>query len=80
MKTRHALANVSRSAALATMAAVLVISLQAGVEPVFAVLRGMAAFLIVQWVLGAVLEVLQVSVFRSEAHPTAPAEREPPQP
>ena len=63
MKARHALANVSRSAALVTMATVIIISFQAGVELVFAVLRGMLAFLIVHWVLGAAADVLEVAVF-----------------
>lgn len=78
MKARRALANVSRSAALVAMAAVIIISLQAGVELVFAALRGMLAFLIVHWVLGAVVDVLQVAVFRSEAHPPPSAEPEQP--
>jgi hypothetical protein len=58
------------------MAAVIIISLQAGVELVFAVLRGMVAFLIVHWVLGAVSDVLQVAVLRGAAPPPPPAEPE----
>lgn len=71
MKARRALANVARSAALAAMATVIILSLQAGLELVFAVLRGMLAFLVVHWVLGAVLDLLQVAAFHSSRRPAS---------
>ena len=72
MKARQVLANVARSAALAAMAAVIVVSLRAGVEPVFAVLRGMLAFLVVQWLLGAAADLVELAVFKG-ARPAAKA-------
>lgn len=80
MKARQALANVTRSAALAAMALVIFMSLHAGVELVFAVARGMLSFLIVHWVLGAIADVVAVAAFRPAPPPAAPEETVPPQP
>jgi len=72
VKARQALANVARSAALVAMAAVIVASLHAGVEPVFAVLRGILAFLVVQWLLGAAADLVELAAFKG-ARPPAEA-------
>jgi len=79
VKARQALANVARSAALAAMAAVIVASLHAGVEPVFAVLRGMLAFLVVQWLLGAAADLVELAAFKG-ARPPAEAPDSPARP
>ncbi len=70
MKARQALAHLARSAALAAMAAVIMLSLRAGVELVHAVLRGMLAFLAVQWLLGAAADLLQVAAFTTRRAPS----------
>jgi hypothetical protein len=63
------------------MAIVIIVSQHAGVELVFAVLRGMLAFLAVRWMLGAVVEVLELAGFgghqRERAGAPARQNREP---
>jgi len=66
VKAKHALANLARSAALATMGMVIFLSLQAGVELVFAVVRGIIAFLVVHWVLAAAMDLIQVAAFSGD--------------
>jgi len=81
VKSKHALANILQSASLATMGIVIIVSLHAGVELLFAVVRGMAASLIVRWVLGGAVELIELAGFGRKAPPLAPdAEGEPQRP
>lgn len=69
VKAKQVLAHVSRCAALAALAIVIIISYQAGVDLVFAVLRGIGAFLIVHWVLSAMADIVQVAAFDGGKRP-----------
>jgi hypothetical protein len=71
---------VARSAALAAMAAVIALSVRAGVELVYAVLRGMLAFLAVQWLLGAAADVLELAFKPSPPHRPGLATQPQPEP
>ncbi len=79
VKARDALGNISRAAALSAMALVIVVSLQAGVELIGAVLRGIAAFLIVHWILGAAADAAGL-VLRSRRRAETPSAPEAPGP